>query len=436
MGSSDHGRVILHVDLDAFFVAVEQARRPELKDRPVIVGGDPDGRGVVSTASYEARVYGARSGMALRTAKRLCPHAVFLRGDFKAYERVSKRFHAILREFSPVVEPMGLDEAFLDITGCEPVIQAQCGSFPEQEMARTAADAIRRRVREELRVTASVGIATGKTVAKVASDAAKPDGVLEVRPGEETSFLAPRPVRDLPGLGPKAEAELARIGVRTLGQVAALPAAALRSLFGVWGSALRDRARGIDPGPVAHDRDAAKSVGREGTYARDIDDANVLRGSLRGYAESVGAELRRIGRRARHITLKLRYGDFTTVTRRSTFERPTHADDDLYRAAAELLDRQLARDGRAVRLIGLSASGLADDAVQLSLAPASAGGGRPARELSLEALEQSMDRLRAKYGYRCLQTGRTMFDPYVSAPDWEPDKHTGLSSQVGLGAEG
>ena len=429
-------RVIMHVDLDAFFVAVEQARRPELRGKPVIVGGDPDGRGVASTASYEARVYGIHSGMALSTARRLCPHAIFVRGDFHEYERVAQRFHAILRDYSPLVEPMGLDEAFLDLAGCRPIIKACCGLHPPEAVARVAGEAIRRRVCEELAVTASVGIASGKSTAKVASDAAKPDGLLKVPAGEEASFLAPRPVRDLPGVGSKAEAELARLAVRTLGQLAALPASTLRALFGVWGPALGERARGIDSTPVAHEPEPAKSVGREGTYARDIDQVSVLRASLRGYAESVGAELRRIRRRARCVTLKLRYGDFTTLTRRRTFKHPTHDDEQLYRTAVELLEQQLARDGRAVRLVGLSASGLVDDAVQLSLFHARRYERRPVRELRLEALLGSIDRLRAKYGYRCLQTGLTFFDPYVSSPDWEPYRHTGLSSQVGLGAGG
>lgn len=425
----------MHVDLDAFFVAVEQVRDPSLRGRPVIVGGDPDARGVVATASYEARAYGVFSGMALGTARRLCPQAVFLRGDFHEYERVSQRFHRILRDYSPLVEPAGLDEAYLDLTGCGPVIEARLrrglplsGLSSPEELAVLAGEAVRRRVREELGLAASVGIARGKSVAKVASDAAKPDGLLAVAAGTEAAFLAPRPVRDLPGLGPKAEAALARLGVRTLGQLAALPSSRLRALFGVWGPALGERARGIDPTPVAAEAQPAKSVSRAGTYARDIDDASVLRASLRGYAESVGAELRRLGRRARCVTLKLRYGDFATITRSRTLPRPTHADEELYRTAAELLREALARDGRAVRLIGLGASQLVDDAVQLSLFDR--------RQQALEALLRSIDRLRARYGYHCLQTGLTFFDPYVSSPDWEPYRRTGLSSQVGLGIGG
>ena len=431
------GRTIMRVDLDAFFVAVEQARDPTLRGKPVIVGGAPGGRGVVATASYEARVFGISSGMALRTAQRLCPQAIFVRGHFREYERVSQRFHGILRDYSPLVEPTGLDEAFLDLAGCEPIIEAQLKrglgdcNVP-QAIARVAGEAIRQRVREELGLAVSVGIASGKSLAKVASDAAKPDGLLAVAPGGEAAFLAPRPVRDLPGLGPKAESELAGVGVRRLGQLAATPSGLLRTLLGKSGPALAERARGIDLSPVAFEREAAKSVSREGTYARDIDDVSVLRASLRGYAESVGADLRRIGRRARCVTLRLRYGDFTTITRSRTLERPTHADATLYRTAAGLLAEALDRDGRAVRLVGLGAGNLVDDAVQLSLLEQRCDDPRPVRELRLEALLSSVDRLRAKYGYRCLQTGLTFFDPYVSSADWEPRRHTGLSSQVGF----
>ena len=425
-------RIVMHVDLDAFFVAVEQARDPTLRGKPVIVGGDPDGRGVAATASYEARVFGIHSGMALATARRLCPQAIFLRGNFREYERVSQLFHRILRDYSPLVESTGLDEAFLDLTGCAPIIDARSpasdrsAQSPEEATARRTGEAIRLRVHEELSIAASVGIASGKSLAKIASDAAKPDGLLEVPAGAEATFLAPRPVRQLPGLGPQAEAQLARLGVRTLGQLAALPASRLQTLFGKWGPVLAERARGIDPTPVAFERGPVKSVSREGTFARDIDDRSVLRASLGGYAESIGAELRRLGRRARCVTLKLRYGDFTTITRSRTLQHPTYSDEEIYRTGATLLSQALSRDGRAVRLIGLGASNLADDAVQLGLFEP--------KKLQLEELHSSIDRLRAKYGYRCLQTGLTFFDPYVSSPDWEPYRHAGLSSQVGRDA--
>lgn len=417
------------MDLDAFFVAVEQSRNSDLQGKPVIVGGDPDGRGVVATASYEARVFGIGSGMALSTARRLCPQAIFVRGNFRAYEQVSRCFHSILRDFSPLVESGGMDEAFVDVTGCQAVVDALAESAPGVtpqgvDTAVSAGQAIRRRVKGELDLNASVGIASGRSLAKIASDAAKPDGLLVVPSGEEASFLAPRPVRDLPGLGPTAEASLGRLGIRTLGQLAAMPASWLRARFGKGGPSLGERARGIDPTPVAAGPERSKSVSREGTYARDVDDVGVLRASLRGYAESVGADLRRMGRRARRLTLKLRYNDFTTITRSRTFQQPTFADDELFQAAVDLLKEALARDGRSVRLIGLGTSLLVEDASQLDLFDK--------HKAPSEALLKSIDALREKYGHRAVQTGLTFFDPFVGSQDWEPARHTGLSSQIGL----
>ena len=419
-------RVIAHVDLDAFFVAVEQARRPELRGMPVIVGGDPGGRGVVATASYEARVFGIYSGMALKTAQRLCPHAIFLRGNYQQYERVSRAFHRILRDYSPLVEPGGLDEAYLDLTGCEPIIfSIAANTAPNEPAAVVAAHDIRRRVWAELGLAASVGIASGRSLAKVASDAAKPDGLLFVQPGTEAAFLAPMPVRKLPGLGPKAESELARAGVRTLGQLARLSDARLRALFGSWGPALGERARGIDETPVGGGRAPAKSISREGTYAKDVDDRALLRASLRSYAESVGADLRNEGHRARCVTLKLRYADFTTITHSRTLKQPTQDDNQIYRTGVELLELALSQDGRAVRLLGLGVTQLTED-VQLSLFD---------RRQPIEALLGAIDRLRSKYGHRSVETGLTFFDRYTGSEEWDPPCHAGLSSQVGLDDE-
>jgi DNA polymerase-4 len=419
-------RVILHVDLDAFFVAVEQARDPSLRGKPVVVGGDPDGRGVVATASYEARVFGVHSAMPLRTARRLCPDAIFLNGNYKEYSRVSREFHTILSTFSPLVEPGGLDEAYLDVTGCGPIIERMTGtscSTPES-LGQEIGEAVRRRVREELSINASVGVASGRSLAKIASDAAKPDGLLVVPFGGEAGFLERRPVRDLPGLGAKAEAELTRLGVRTLGQVAALPDALLRRMFGKWGPELGQRARGIDPTPVGAGRAGAKSVSREGTFAQDIADVEALRATLRGFAESVGAELRRMQKRARTVQLKLRYGDFSTISRSRTLDRPTHSDEKLFETGVFLLERALERDPRAVRLIGLGATGLVEDAVQGDLFDV--------QEARGEDLLRAVDGVRGRYGSHSLQRGRTFFDPITGSEEWEPDKQTGLSTQLGL----
>jgi DNA polymerase-4 len=356
----------------------------------------------------------------------LCPHAIFLRGDYGAYERVSREFHRILRDYSPLVEPGGLDEAYLDLTGCEPVISARADVRGDEPAAVTAGHDMRRRVRAELGLAASVGIASGRSLAKIASDAAKPDGLLFIPPGTEAAFLAPLPVRRLPGLGAKAEAELARCGIRTLGQLAALSDARLRALFGSWGPALGERARGIDPAPVGGGRAPAKSISREGTYARDVTDRDVLLASLRSYAESVGADLRGGGNRARCVTLKLRYSDFTTITRSHTLRQPTLDDEEIFRVGASLLAKALAKDARAVRLVGLGVSQLTEDEVQLSLFD---------RRRPVEALLGAIDRLRAKYGRRSVETGLTFFGRYTASREWDPQRHTGLSSQVGLAGE-
>ncbi len=403
-------RHILHVDLDAFFVAVEQARRPELQGKAVIVGGDPDGRGVVSTASYEARAFGVFSGQALRTAKRLAPHAIFLRGDFAEYSRVSGVFHAILRDFTPLVDPGGLDEAYLDVTGCEGLIGP-----PLQ-----AAASIRARVRAETGLAASVGIASSRLVAKVASDRAKPDGVLDVPDGEGAAFLAPMPLRALPMLGPSIEAKLHNLGLATIGQLAALPDATLQGLFGPHGAVLGRRARGIDDTPVGGVDEGPRSISREGTFNEDVAAGNRLRSVLRSYSESVGSQLRAKGLRARTVGLKLRFGDFTTLSRSVTLRRPASSDDAIFAAACELLDK--AWNGRPVRLIGVGVSNLGPDAQQLALQP-----GAAERQESLSAV---IDQVRRKYGSRSLQTGRTAFRQAAADDDDVLERRTGLSSQL------
>jgi DNA polymerase-4 len=387
-------RSILHVDLDAFFVAVEVARNPELVGKAVVVGGDPTGRGVVATASYEARKFGVHSAMPLRTAVRLAPHAIYLRGDYREYVRVSREFHAILQRYSPLVESGGLDEAYIDVTGCEPI------TGPPQD----AAALIRERIRKELGITASVGIATSKVVAKVASDKAKPDGVCYVAPGTEAAFLAPMPLRALPMLGPSAEKKLTGLGISTLGQLQKLPETTLVALFGDHGASLGQRARGIDPSRVGGDGEA-KSISREGTFAHDVIDNAHLRAVLRGFCESVGAQVRRSGRRARTVSLKLRYEDFTTITRSLTPGPPLSSDEAIYDAADTLFTRLRESVKRPVRLIGVGVSNFVEDVVQLTL--------EPAQSQRDESLSATFDRVRKKYGSKSLQTGRTAFDTAI-----------------------
>lgn len=402
-------RHILHVDLDAFFVSVEQARNPALVGKAVIVGGDPAGRGVAATASYEARVFGVSSGMPLRTAKRLAPDAIFLPGDFREYSRVSRLFHAILADYTPLVESGGLDEAYLDITGCEHLI----GQPP------VAAASIRARIRAELGIAASVGIASSKVVAKVASDRAKPDGVCEVPYGGEASFLAPLPLRALPGLGASTEKKLSTLGISTLGQLAGLPLPTLEGLFGPHAGALAERARGIDGARISGDG-PQKSISRESTFNHDVADPAHLRAVLRGFSESVGSQLRSSSKRARTVTLKVRFDDFTTISRNLTPKQPVNSNEAIFAAADALLTAVRTKEKRPVRLIGVGCSNLVTDEVQLAL--------EPSTNERADSLSATFDRVRRKYGNRSLQTGRTAFDS-AAAGDWVFERHTGLSSQ-------
>lgn len=314
-------RRIMHIDLDAFFVSVEQVADPSLRGKPVVVGGKPEGRGVVAAASCEARAFGLHSGMPLSTASRLCPQAIFIQGSLPKYREASQRFMSILADFSPYLEPMGLDEAYLDATGFESIH----GSI------RRMAQKIKRRVRAELGINASIGIAGGKIVAKVASALAKPDGLLEVGEGEDAAFLAPLPVASLPGIGKKTEPKLKSLGIDTIGKLSALPPEALKSHFGASGEVLKRFASGLDDREVEPPA-AAKSTSRETTFERDTGDPKRLESTLRYLGERVGADLRRQDKRARCVTLKLRFGDFDTITRRKTLSQSTDSD--------QLIDRK------------------------------------------------------------------------------------------------
>jgi DNA polymerase-4 len=400
-------RAVLHVDIDCFFAAAEVARRPELRGQPVVVGKEPGYRGVVCAASYEARAYGVRTAMPLAQAQRLCPRAVFLPTDIHHYAALSRRFHAVLSDYTPDIQPLGLDEAFLDLTGCEPIISAIGGSASGGGDATAAAHDIRRRVREELSLACSAGLATAKVVAKVASEQAKPDGFLTVPPGQEAAFLSPLPLLRLPMVGVRTERTLLGLGLTTIGDVARLPRATLEARLGALGRLIWYHAHGLDLGPVQAPA-AAKSVSREVTFPHDVNDPQFLRATVRLGAERIGAELRANGRRARSVSLKLRYGDFTTISRSATLTVPTSADQLIYEAACRLLERALARERRAVRLIGGGTANLVSDA-QLPLWPSA-----PER---WERLARWIDRLRAKYGFRVVQTGRTGFCPPLGRLD-------------------
>ena len=369
-------RTILHADLDAFFASVEVLDDPSLRGKPVIVGGSPEGRGVVSAASYEARRFGVHSAMPLRTARRLCPTGVFLPGRFDRYQELSRGVMGIFRSYTPLVEPISLDEAFLDVTG-------SAAAFGDGE---TIARAIKRRVRDEVGLVVSVGVATNKLCAKVASDLRKPDGLVVVPPGEEAGFLAPLPVGRLWGVGPQARQALTDYGVARIGDLAALNEGTLRRRFGSHGAELASRARGIDPSPVVASR-PAKSIGHELTFETDVLDAKRLEVTLLDLAESVAGRLRRHRQIAGSVQLKLRYEGFETLTRQAPLPSPTRDSAPLYQTGVRLLHAAL-QPGRGVRLIGLTAINLAD-AQQLTLFDEPGRGDR---------LTESIDALRHKFG--------------------------------------
>jgi len=337
-------RTIIHVDMDAFYASIEQRDRPELRGHPVIVGADPRGRGVVSAASYEARRFGIHSAMPIGRAARLCPSGVFLRVDMDKYAGVSREIMAILAEWTPVVEPVSIDEAFLDVTAS----RALFGDGPAIALA------IKDRIQDAVRLTASVGVASNKFIAKVASDLEKPDGLVVVAAGAEASFLAPLEISRLWGVGKVTAAELTSMGVRTIGQLAALPEGNLVARFGENGAFLQALARGSDDRPVEPFA-PPKSMGAEETFERDHADLDRLRATLRGQAERVARELRADGYAGRTVTLKLRFADFSTITRRHTSES-TQDGLRIYEEARDLLGRIALH--QPVRLIGLSVSEL------------------------------------------------------------------------------
>ena len=370
-------RAIAHVDMDAFYAAVEQRDRPELRGQPVIVGAEPSGRGVVSAASYEARVYGVRSAMPISKAARLCPHAAFLPVDMEKYRRVSTEIMAILDGFSPLVEPISVDEAFVDLTGTESLFGPPAAAMR----------AIKARIRAETGLTASAGLATNKFIAKVASDLEKPDGMVFVPAGREAAFLAPLPIGRLWGVGRVMADALSGLGIITIGQLQGMPRRVLVRRFGQHGVELHDLAFGRDDRSV-EPYTAPKSMGAEETFESDCRDPARLAAVLRGQAERVARELRADGLAAARLTLKLRFTDFHTITRAVTAE-PTQDGLELYRRAHTLLAREAV--DQPVRLIGLSASGLGPaGAGQLSLLDPAA--------LRRERLARVVDGLAERFG--------------------------------------
>jgi DNA polymerase-4 len=379
-------RCIFHLDLDAFFVSVEQALDPALKGKPVIVGGDPERRGVVASASYEARPFGIRAGIPLVKARRLCPQAIFIRTDFSRYKDVSNRFMEILAGFSPDIEPLGLDEAYLDVTGCvEPY-----GS------PRQLALAIKARINKELNITASVGIATCKVVAKIASALCKPDGLLEIPPGKEQAFLNPLPIAKLPGVGEKTEQILKEVGITTVGELGLVSVDTIRKRLGAAGALLHSYARGIDGREVEAPVEA-KSISQELTFARDTLDRKFLEATLHNLCQEVCHDLRSQSKKAKCVAIKLRYADFKTITRQTTLQAASDVTRIVFATAHQLLSNALVKQGRPIRLIGVRVSSLVGEEKQLPMFDSGA--------TRFGHLDQAVDKIRTKYGPTAIRTG-------------------------------
>lgn len=388
-------KTIFHVDMDAFFVSVEELFDPSLKGKAVVVGGPKDARGVVSAASYEARKFGVHSAMPLRTAGKLCPHAIFLNGHPDRYRDYSHKVHAVLNEFSPKVEMASVDEAYMDLTGTERLLGP-----PLQ-----AAHLLHNRMKQVTGLNCSVGIATSRLVAKVSSDQAKPNGILWVQPGLEANFLAPLDVRRIPGVGKVTEQKLKDYGIRKVGDLARLEESFLRRRFGQWGLALAGKSQGMDAGSWFDgdigDHDDPKSISHEHTFDTDTAEPLELEATLARLAEKVARRLREHEFHANIVHLKLRYKDFTTLTRSKTLPQSTQLDHELI-AESRHLFRQ-AWDGKTpIRLIGTGVSGFEAHEGQLGLLDSEKN------QRARQALA-AVDRIRDKYGEKSvkLATGLT-----------------------------
>jgi DNA polymerase-4 len=377
-------RTIFHVDMDAFFVSVEELFDPSLKGKAVVVGGQRHERGVVSAASYEARKFGVHSAMPLRTAAKQCPHAIFVDGHPERYRECSEKVYKVLQAFSPQVEMASIDEAYLDMTGT-----ARLHGPPLK-----AAHKLHQKMKADTRLNCSIGIGSSRLIAKVSSAQAKPNGVLWIIRGEEAKFLAPLDVREIPGVGKVMESHLHALGIRKVGDLARLDESELEERFGKWGLALAGKARGEDAGgwfdsEVGADT-AAKSISHEHTFNEDTAETNQLESTLMRLSEMVGRRLREAGLHARTIQLKLRYKDFTTITRAHTLAVPTQLDGEIFSQVSGLFRRNW-KPGREVRLLGVQASACEGQAEQMNLLEGS-------QQQRWKAALAAADRLRDKFG--------------------------------------
>ncbi len=408
-------RTIFHLDMDAFFVSVEELFDPRLKGKPVVVGGQAHERGVVSAASYAARKFGVHSAMPLRTAYQHCPEAIFVDGHPDRYREYSERVFEVLQRFSPQVQMASIDEAYLDLTGTQRLLGAPF----------KAAHKLHEAVKAATSLNCSIGISTSRLVSKIASDQAKPNGILWICPGEEAAFLAPLDIRKIPGVGKAGEQRLNECGIHKVGDLARLESTLLERKFGKWGLALAGKSHGLDAGGwfdgEIGDRQDPKSISHEHTFNEDTADARALESMLARLSEMVGRRLREHGLFARTIQLKLRYKDFSTYTRAHSIDHATQLDIELLEQVRELFRK--AWDGRPVRLLGVHAGSLEVDEGQLNLLD----GGRTERWR--KALTAA-DRMRDKFGERSVSMGAGMDSTFrervhenpASLPGKHPDR--------------
>lgn len=378
--------MILHIDMDAFYASIEQRENPQLRGKAVIVGGTPEGRGVVCAASYEARKFGVRSAMPAATAVRLCPHGEFLPTRMSLYAEVSGQIRDIMHRYTPLVEPLALDEAFLDVRPCRRLL-----GEPE-----AIGREIKETIRHELDLPASVGVAPNKFLAKLASDVEKPDGFVIVQPDHVQDFLDPLPIRRLWGVGQRGAERMEKIGVRTIGDVRRLPEQLLKQHFGEQADHFGRLSRGEDSRRVTPDRQA-KSISHETTFSEDISDPQLLHGWIITLAEQVAWRLRRHDLRGSTVQLKLRFHDFRTITRSAKLPQRTNVTQQICVAACDLLDKVLETGGRPIRLLGVGLSGL-------QRGGETQGSLFDAEEASAQKhLDEAADAIREKFGGKSLR---------------------------------
>jgi len=388
-------RKVLHLDLDAFYCAVEEQRDPALRGKPFAVGGRPEERGVVSSCSYAARKFGVRSAMPMSRAVRLCPSLIVVPARHKAYGEVSRQVMERLHALTPLVEQISIDEAFLDVSDL---------SEPGEVIARRLQEVIR----DEFGLPCSLGVAANKLVAKIASDVGKaaarsggpPNAIQVVPSGQEVEFLAPLPVMMLWGVGPKTATRLEELGIKTMGDLARWPEADLARRFGKVGHELSRHARGLDDRPIVTTREA-KSISQETTFVRDVRDGVLLRRTLRSLADQVGRRLRQEGLSGTTVKLKIRWPDFTTPTRQTTLQQPTDQDDVIYTVALKLFE-QIWKTSQPVRLIGVGVSGLGPRSRQLGLWETDAA--------RAERLQAAVDKLRERFGEQAVKRASELED--------------------------